>query len=385
MVGEPALSWLGVPLIVGEQVLGMMAVQSYTVPCLYDEHDQELLTLIGNQVAIALQNARLFEETQQRMREMQLLHDASLAAASKTRLEESLSAVVKAVSDKFENAHVGIGLVEPEGNMIRGAVATGLDPEAIKNVFLPLGEGIVGWVAQHGEPLLIPDVRLDPRYHDAASDTLSEVCVPLRAGSQVIGVLNVESPEVNAFADDDLRLLTTLASNLAVLVERSQLFDSLEQKVEERTTKLRQSLEEREQLQQEIIQAQKETLQELSTPVIPVTDRIIIMPLIGSIDTMRARDITRALLSGIRQHQAKVAILDITGVPIVDSGIASHLNKTIQAARLKGARAIVTGVSDAVAETIVDLGIDWSGVKTLADLQTGLRVALATMGRRIVE
>ena len=105
--------------------------------------------------------------------------------------------------------------------------------------------------------------------------------------------------------------------------------------------------------------------------------------MIGAIDTMRARDITRALLVGIREHRAKVVILDITGVPVVDTGVANHLNKTIQAARLKGAHAIVTGMSDAVAETIVDLGIDWSGIETLADLQTGLRVALGSLGVRL--
>jgi PAS domain S-box-containing protein len=137
--------------------------------------------------------------------------------------------------------------------------------------------------------------------------------------------------------------------------------------------------EERERLQQEVIEAQKQALQELSTPIIPIMDRIIVMPLVGSVDTMRARDIMRRLLAGIREHRAKVVILDITGVPIVDSGVADHLNKTIQAARLKGARTIVTGVSDAVAETIVDLGIDWSGIETLSDLQTGLVVALNSL------
>jgi rsbT co-antagonist protein RsbR len=92
---------------------------------------------------------------------------------------------------------------------------------------------------------------------------------------------------------------------------------------------------------------------------------------------MRARDVTRNLLAGIREHHARVVILDITGVPVVDSGVAAYLNRTIQAARLKGARTIVTGVSDAVAETIVDLGIDWSGIETVADLRTGLQAALA--------
>jgi rsbT co-antagonist protein RsbR len=76
-------------------------------------------------------------------------------------------------------------------------------------------------------------------------------------------------------------------------------------------------------------------------------------------------------------------ILDITGVATVDSGVANHLNKTIQAARLKGASTIITGISDAVAETIVDLGIDWTGVETLADLQTGLVVALNRLGVKL--
>jgi rsbT co-antagonist protein RsbR len=109
-------------------------------------------------------------------------------------------------------------------------------------------------------------------------------------------------------------------------------------------------------------------------------DRIIVMPLVGSIDTMRAKDIMRTLLKGIREHKAKIVILDITGVPIMDSGVANHLNKTIQAARLKGAHTVVTGVSDAVAETIIDLGIDWDQVETLGDLQTGLLYALNRLG-----
>jgi DNA-binding LacI/PurR family transcriptional regulator/anti-anti-sigma regulatory factor len=160
-------------------------------------------------------------------------------------------------------------------------------------------------------------------------------------------------------------------------------YAEVEKQVEERSAELRRETAERERLQQEVIDAQKRAIQELSTPVIPVMERIIVMPLIGSIDTMRARDITRSLLAGIREHRAKVVILDITGVPIVDSGVADHLNKTIQAARLKGAQTIVAGISDAVAETIVDLGIDWSGVETLSDLRTGLVVALNRLGVRL--
>jgi anti-anti-sigma regulatory factor len=181
-----------------------------------------------------------------------------------------------------------------------------------------------------------------------------------------------------------------------LLREREQAEEALEKayaeverQVEQRTTELQREIEERERaqeesvrLQQEVIEAQQRAIQELSTPIIPVLElpqggSVIVMPLIGSIDTLRARDVTRSLLAGIREHHAKVVILDITGVPIVDSGVAAYLNKTIQAARLKGARTIVTGISDAVAETIVDLGIDWSGIETLSDLQTGLRAVVA--------
>lgn len=134
--------------------------------------------------------------------------------------------------------------------------------------------------------------------------------------------------------------------------------------------------QEREQLHQEIIEAQQETLIELSSPVIPVMEGIIVMPLIGNIDSRRAQNITRSLLQGVGMHGAKVVILDITGVSLVDSEVAGHLDKTVRAARLKGARTIIAGISDAVAETIVDLGIDWSELETVRDLQTGLRLAM---------
>jgi anti-anti-sigma regulatory factor len=146
---------------------------------------------------------------------------------------------------------------------------------------------------------------------------------------------------------------------------------------------------EREFLQREVIEAQRRALRELSTPIIPVLQLpeeggVIVMPLIGNVDTLRARDVTRALMGGIRDYRARVVILDVTGVPVIDSGVVGYLNRTIRAARLKGARTIVTGISDAVAETIVDLGVDWSGTETKSDLQTGLLSALEGMDIRLV-
>jgi len=167
-----------------------------------------------------------------------------------------------------------------------------------------------------------------------------------------------------------------LAQAHALLEEHNR---TLEQRVQQRTAELQESINAREQLQEQIIAAQQQTIQELSTPIIPIMEHIIIMPLVGVVDPLRSQQTLRALLAGISQYQAKVVILDITGVPMVDSGVAAHLDKAVQAARLKGARTIVTGISAAVAEAIVDLGIDWSGIETLADLQTGLLAALGSM------
>ncbi len=125
----------------------------------------------------------------------------------------------------------------------------------------------------------------------------------------------------------------------------------------------------------EELHRREETIRDLATPIIPLFDRIIAMPVVGVVDSMRARELMRAMMEGIREYRVRVVILDVTGVPLVDTAVANHLHQTLQAARLKGVEPIVTGVSDAVAETIVDLGIDWSSVRTMSDLQTGLVAA----------
>lgn len=142
-----------------------------------------------------------------------------------------------------------------------------------------------------------------------------------------------------------------------------------------------------EQLQEKlnVIEQQRVLMMELSTPIIPIVEGVLVMPLVGSIDTARAQDILRTLLAGITQYRARVILLDITGVAIVDTGVAAHLNKTVQAAKLKGAQTIISGISDAVAETIVDLGINWDDVDTVRNLQTGLMVALHHVGMKLVK
>ena len=126
---------------------------------------------------------------------------------------------------------------------------------------------------------------------------------------------------------------------------------------------------------QEIINRQQEAIRELSTPVLKVRPGLLILPLIGIIDTDRARRFTASLLASIRSDRARVVIIDLTGVPAVDSAVANHLLMAAKAARLLGATAIITGISTVNAETLARLGVDLGEVLTLSDLETAIAEA----------
>lgn len=155
-----------------------------------------------------------------------------------------------------------------------------------------------------------------------------------------------------------------------------QLAASLEQQVADRTAELQQQAEERTRLQEEIIQIQAATLAELSTPLIPITDHVIALPLIGSVDSQRAQQVLDTLLHGVAEHRAHVVILDVTGVRTVDTQVASALLQSAQACRLLGAEVILTGIRPEVAQTLVGLGVDMSGLVTQSTLQAGIQYTL---------
>jgi rsbT co-antagonist protein RsbR len=129
---------------------------------------------------------------------------------------------------------------------------------------------------------------------------------------------------------------------------------------------------------------QQEAIRELSTPVLQIRDRLLLLPIIGVIDTQRARLITESLLGAIRANRAKVVVMDITGVTTIDSRVANHLLQTVAAARLMGAAVIVTGLSAGVAQSMVSIGIDLAGVSTAGDLQGGIEEAERLLGYRVV-
>ncbi|MEO7912178.1 MAG: STAS domain-containing protein, partial [Roseiflexaceae bacterium] len=129
------------------------------------------------------------------------------------------------------------------------------------------------------------------------------------------------------------------------------------------------------QLQAATITAQRSLIQELSTPVIPISDAILIMPLIGAIDSGRAQHIMEAMLGAIAQHSARYLIVDISGMAVVDTTVAHHLLQAAQAVQLLGARVLLVGINPEIAQTLVGLGVDFGTLATHATLQSGFEYA----------
>lgn len=137
---------------------------------------------------------------------------------------------------------------------------------------------------------------------------------------------------------------------------------------------------ERLQAREQMIEAQQLVLQELSTPLIPISDHVVVLPLIGTVDSQRAQQVLETLLQGISAMRARMAILDITGVTIVDTQVANALIQAAQAVRLLGAEVVLTGIRPEVAQTLVGLGVELRGIMTRGTVQSGIAYAVERYG-----
>jgi rsbT co-antagonist protein RsbR len=131
------------------------------------------------------------------------------------------------------------------------------------------------------------------------------------------------------------------------------------------------------------IESQQQTIRELSTPILPLYEGILVLPLVGAIDSFRAGQIMERLLTAIAERQADIIILDITGVPVIDTAVANYLLQTARAAQLIGAHVILVGIGPEIAQTMVQLGVDVSSIEVGSTLQSGIDLALRRMGRAI--
>ncbi len=243
-VGELAASWLGAPLLVGQQVLGVMAVQSYTSDRLYDEHDRDLLWAIANQAAVALQNARLFERTQQNTRELAALNELGQAVSQQIEIEQVLEVAYWRLQSLVPIDAFFAVLYDHDSNMISLPVVydEGKRYSESSGPFDP--ESNAGKVILTGEPrldLLTPEelaatTEVEGALGNVNRPSASRLYVPLKVGSQTIGTLSVQSYQVNAYTRDTVQLVSNVATQVAIAIQNARLFHEARQRSAELAT-----------------------------------------------------------------------------------------------------------------------------------------------------
>ncbi|ABX03102.1 GAF domain-containing protein [Herpetosiphon sp.] len=229
----------------------------------------------------------------------------------------------------------------------------------------PLTHSFCQHVVSNGQELIVTDAREHPLVHDnlAIPDlgVISYAGMPIRSGGHVLGSFCVIDGKPRVWTADELDILHEFAELLMT-----------ELKLRQEIRIHQQDIRERERLQNELIGLQQALLDELSTPLIPLNDQVLVVPLIGALDQQRAQRMTEALLTGVGKYRADFVILDITGVPVLDTYVASLLVQTSQAIQLLGARMVLTGLRPEIAQTIVSVGLDLRSVVTYSTLQQGI-------------
>ncbi|MCK4305925.1 MAG: GAF domain-containing protein, partial [Candidatus Eisenbacteria sp.] len=222
-MGFTIRSIMAVPLHRASKVTGVLEVINAQRAGGFTAEDLELLEALGNQLSVALANARLYEMVRREKRTNELLYRVGLELARTLRLEELLPLLIELLSEMIDFDAVSIYLYHREIGVLEWFYGHGYPDGSEDQVRLKVGQGAVGWAAKQKEPLVIPDVSKDPRYLAARPRTRSEMTVPLMAEGELVGVFNLESDKPNAFLERDLRLLSAFGNQAAIAIQRAWL------------------------------------------------------------------------------------------------------------------------------------------------------------------
>lgn len=367
----------------------------------------------------------LFGTTIGSIREAALVVRAAQAIASEIALPKVIERLMKVV---LENVGATRGaLVLSRGDRLTIESQFEVSPEKIEVGLArsldsadDMAVSVILAVTRTLDSVIVDDTHADGRFptdpYVIARRARSILCLPLLHQGRLVGLLYLEHALMPAaFVSARVELVELFAAQAAVAIENALLIadvqqanddvrrtnERLEAEVAARTDELRKKnqalgdanarlsleLEEREKtererasLQEQMITAQRERLLEMSTPLIPITDRIVVLPLIGTVDAERAQQVLEVALDGATRYQASVVILDITGMKHVDTQVVGSLMNTAAALRLLGAHAVLTGIRPEVAHTMVELGVDLTGLVTKSTLKSGIAYALDHSG-----
>jgi phosphoserine phosphatase RsbU/P len=228
-------SELAVPLIAKNKVIGVLDVEA-PQPGAFTEEHKRLLTLFASRIAAGIENARLYTRVSRQARQLTLLTEISRELTSILNVDELLQRIADLVTRIIDYQMFSILLLDKSGTVLQHRFSLRFKENVHLKHEVPLGVGLVGYAAQYGQAVLVPDVTKDPRYIKANPETRSELCIPLIYKDKVIGVLDIEHTRRGYFTDDHVRIMTTLAAQVAIAIENATLYEQIarqEQRLEQ--------------------------------------------------------------------------------------------------------------------------------------------------------
>ena len=374
--GHERLLRIFMPIKVRDRVIGVVEVgyDKGKKPAL-SEDEVQLLATFMDQAAAALENARLYQESEVRAGELVILNEMGRTLTAVLDVNAVIDSLYQHASRLMDTTNYYVALYDAERDEVSFPFYA--EDEAVRRTPTPrrAGKGMTEYVIRARQPLLIPE-NVNQRLEELGIQLIGQEAqswlgVPMLVGDQVIGVIAVQSYTTpRCYGERHRDLLTAIASQAAIAIQNARLFATTQHALEE----VREASERQRRL--------LDLVRELSTPLVPITSEILVLPLVGAVDSERAQQIMDVLLHGIVNRRARVVIVDITGVPLVDTSVANHLLQATQAVRLLGAECVLVGITSEVAQTVVGLGVDLSELVTRSDLQGGVEYALALLRKR---
>ncbi len=219
-------SELAVPLVVRGRVIGVLDIES-SQPDYFTPDQQNILTLVASRIGTAVENAKLFEHERNQAETLLLLNEVSREANSTLSVEEILRRAAELAKRLIDYQIFSILLYDDADNVFRHRVTVKFGQRVQEKFAVPAHGGIVGAAASLKRPVVVPDVTLDPRYMMINPETRSELAVPMLNKDRVVGVMDLESPQLNYFTPDHVQALSILAAHLAVSIENARLYEQV--------------------------------------------------------------------------------------------------------------------------------------------------------------
>lgn len=225
----PIRGWIGAPLVARGQVVGVLTVD-HRQPDVYTEEDARTVAAVADHAAIAIANAQLLRQTQRQLEEVAFLHRTGQALAASLEMEEVLRSLLESVREHFRVEAASVALVDEQTRELVFRVATGAAADQVVGVRLKPGQGIAGWVAQSGLPIMVPSVDQDPRWYpgvdrETGFRTRTLAAVPIRLGEEVLGVVEAINPVEGSWDEEGIKLLLNVAALAASAIQNARHFN----------------------------------------------------------------------------------------------------------------------------------------------------------------